>query len=54
MAARGTLAIHIVKEDGFWTVELWRDGEMRAADANVKTVAEALDRAGRFIGRGAV
>ena len=54
MAARGTLAIHIVKESGCWTVELWRDGEIRAIDGDVRTVAEALDRAGRFISMGAV
>jgi len=54
MAARGTLAIHIVKEAGCWTVELWRDGEISAIDGGVLTVAEALSRAGRFISRGAV
>jgi len=49
IAARGTYALHVVKEDGYWTVERWRDGELVESYVGVPTVAEALERIGEWM-----
>jgi len=48
-AARGTVALHVVKEHGYWTVERWSDGEMVESYVGASTVAEALDRIGDWM-----
>lgn len=49
IAARGTYALHVVKEAGYWTVERWRDGELVESYVGVATVAEALLRIGEWM-----
>ena len=49
IATRGMVALHVVKEDGYWTVERWRDGELVESYVGVPTVAEALERIGEWM-----
>jgi hypothetical protein len=48
-AARGTIAIHVVKEAGYWTIERWRDGALVESYVGVPTIAYALDRIGEWM-----
>lgn len=48
-ADRGTLAIHVVKESGYWTVERWRDGAMVESYVGAPSVADALARIGDWL-----
>jgi hypothetical protein len=48
-ATAGTVALHVVKSDGFWTVERWRDGALVESYVGVATVADAMDRIGDWM-----
>jgi hypothetical protein len=48
-AAAGTIALHVVKAEGFWTIERWKDGALVESYVGVPTVAEALDRIGDWL-----
>lgn len=49
LAARGTVALHLFREDGLWHVESWRDGEMVESYVGVPSIADALDRIGDWM-----
>lgn len=49
LAARGTVALHLFREDGLWHVESWRDGVMVESYVGVATLAEALNRIGEWM-----
>ncbi len=48
-ATAGTVALHVVKAEGFWTIERWRDGALVESYVGVPTVAEALERIGDWL-----
>lgn len=48
-AAAGSLALHVVKADGVWTVERWRDGVLVESYVGVPSIADAMDRVGDWM-----
>jgi hypothetical protein len=51
IASRGKVAIHAVKEDGYWSVERWEGGKLVKGDIGISTAAEVIDRVSKFIRR---
>jgi hypothetical protein len=48
-ATAGTVALHVVKACGFWTIERWRDGALVESYVGAPTIAEALVRIGDWM-----
>jgi quinol monooxygenase YgiN len=48
-ATAGTVALHVVKSEGYWTVERWRDGALVESYVGAPNIAEALVRIGDWM-----
>ena len=44
-----TLGLHVVKHNGYWSVERLRDGHVVESYTGVLTIADALDRIGEWM-----